>query len=269
MPRDGEPAAGAAPQLCVGQVWHKRLRPHTSEFSYGTYFLRLPLRSMQDQGFGTWLCRRNRRGVLAFFDRDHGDGSGDLPGWIDGVLRAEGVADADGEVWLQTMPRVLGFVFNPVSFWFCHRRDGTLRAVLCDVHNTFGERHFYLLEHAGGISNSTELQARKIFHVSPFCEVKGQYTFRFSRNRHPRAAGAYEVTLARIDYDDGNGALLQTSVSGVALPVSGDTVRAVLLRFPLMTLLVVLRIHWQALRLWLRRVPFYTKPVPPDQKVSR
>lgn len=273
MPRDGEPApqaqAQAQAQLCIGQVWHKRLRPRSSEFSYGTYFLRLPLRSMQDQGFSTWLCRRNRFGPLSFFDRDHGDGGGALLAWIDQFLRAEGIADADGEIWLQTMPRVFGFVFNPVSFWFCHHRDGRLRAVLCDVRNTFGERHFYLLEHADGIENHTRLNARKVFHVSPFCQVKGSYSFRFGRTWQQRDDRAYEVTLARIDYDDGAGALLQTSISGAALPLRGDTVRAVLLRFPLMTLLVVWRIHWQALRLWLRRVPFYTKPAPPDQKVSR
>jgi hypothetical protein len=134
------------PQLCFGQVRHTRLRPALHAFEYGHYFLRLPLRTLGARDFGCALFSRNRFNLLSFHDADHGGGSGALLDWIDTLMRAEGVPDADGEVWLQTMPRVLGFVFNPVSFWFCHRRDGALRAVLCDVRNTFGERHCYLLD---------------------------------------------------------------------------------------------------------------------------
>ncbi len=269
MSHDLAPPVGAQAQLCVGQVWHRRLRPRANEFTYGSYYLRLPLRSMQAQGFATRLFGRNRFGLLSFFDRDHGDGRTPLPDWVDQLLRAEGVPDADGEIWLQTMPRVLGFVFNPVSFWFCHRRDGALRAVLCDVRNTFGERHLYLLDQGGPITNSSELRARKVFHVSPFCKVEGEYRFRFLQQRLDGAERPRDFTLARIDYADADGVLLQTSISGVALPITRAAVCGVLLHFPLMTLAVVLRIHWQALKLWLRGVPFFSKPVPPDCKVSR
>ncbi len=271
MPRDGDPAgvALAQPQLCVGQVWHRRLRPHKSEFRYGNFYLRLPLRAMQGQGFATRLLQRNRFGPLSFYDRDHGDGSSPLVDWIAQLLHAEGVTDADGEIWLQAMPRVFGYVFNPVSFWFCHRRDGALRAVVCDVRNTFGERHLYLLDNGAAIGNGAELQARKVFHVSPFCKVEGGYRFRFTRTKVSRDGEINDVTLARIDYDDAAGALLQTSVCGTAMPISGPAVGAVLLRFPLMTLGVVARIHWQALRLWLKRTPFFHKPAPPEHKVTR
>jgi DUF1365 family protein len=156
-------------------------------------------------------------------------------------------------------------VFNPVSFWFCHRADGALRAVLCDVRNTFGERHFYLLDSGAAIANGSELAARKVFHVSPFCPVEGGYRFRFSR--FGRSTG--EHTLACIDYDDAAGALLQTSVSGAAVALTDRAVTRAFFGYPLMTLGVVARIHVQALRLWLRRVPFFSKPVPPQQKVSR
>jgi DUF1365 family protein len=269
MPRDDAPAATAQPQLCVGQVWHRRLRPHVSEFKYGGFYLRLPLRTMQQQGFATGLCRRNRFGLMAFYDRDHGDGHTPLLQWIDRLLSAQDVVDADGEIWLQAMPRVFGYVFNPVSFWFCHRRDGALRAVVCEVRNTFGERHLYLLDTGQPIGNGTELQARKVFHVSPFCNVEGGYRFRFSRTQVASNGVLNDVTLARINYDDAAGPLLQTSVSGVAMPITHASVSGVLLRFPLMTLGVVVRIHWQALRLWLRRTPFFHKPAPPQQKVTR
>lgn len=252
-------------QLCFGQVRHTRLRPARNAFAYGTYYLRLPLRSMGDAAPGGRLFSRNRFNLLSFHDADHGDGAQPLLAWIDGLLKAEGVTDADGEIWLQAMPRVCGFVFNPVSFWFCHRADGALRAVLCDVRNTFGERHFYLLDSGAAIANGSELSARKVFHVSPFCAVEGGYRFRFSRFK--RSEG--ERTLACIDYDDQAGVLLQTSVAGLAVAITDGAVARAFFGYPLMTFGVVVRIHVQALRLWLRRVPFFSKPVPPETKVSR
>lgn len=251
--------------LCFGLVRHTRLRPVRNAFAYGGYYLRLPLRSLGERSFGGRLFSRNGFNLLSFVDADHGDGKQPLLSWIDGMLKEQGVHDADGEIWLQAMPRVLGFVFNPVSFWFCHRSDGALRAVLCDVRNTFGERHFYFLDTGAVIGNGQQLAARKVFHVSPFCAVEGGYRFRFSR--FGRSAG--EHTLACIDHDDASGVLLQTSVSGVAAPLSDASVARAFFCFPLMTLGVVMRIHLQALRLWLRRVPFFSKPAPPQKKVSR
>lgn len=252
------------PQLCFGQVRHTRLRPVRNAFAYSSYYLRLPLRSMGQAGFGCALFSRNRFNLLSFVDADHGDGQQPLTAWIDALLKREGVEDADGELWLQAMPRVLGFVFNPVSFWFCHRADGALRAIVCDVRNTFGERHFYLLDTGTVIGNGAELRARKVFHVSPFCQVQGGYRFRFSR-----AMRAAEQTVARIDYDDADGALIQTSVSGQATPITSASAARAFFFYPLMTFNVVLRIHLQALRLWVRRVPFFSKPVPPQQEVTR
>lgn len=260
-----QPPDAASPQLCFGQVRHRRLRPRENAFAYGSYYLRLPLRAMGSRGFGCRLASRNRFNLLSFVDADHGDGKRPLVEWIDALLAAEGVHDADGEIWLQAMPRVLGYAFNPVSFWFCHRADGALRAVLCDVRNTFGERHFYLLDTGGAIANGSELRARKVFHVSPFCRVEGGYRFRFMRVRR----GQSEHSLACIDYDDADGLLLQTSLSGLSVRLSDAGVARAFFGFPLMTFGVVARIHLQALRLWLRRVPFYSKPAPPEQKVSR
>jgi DUF1365 family protein len=270
-PHEPVGVGGAAPQLCFGRVGHRRLRPVVNAFSYRSYYLRLPLRSMAPAGaapFGSRLFGRNRFNLLSFYDADHGDGATPLLDWIDRLLRAEGVTDADGEVWLQTMPRVLGYVFNPVSFWFCHRADGLLRAVLCDVHNTFGERHCYLLDDGFCIDEGAELRVRKVFHVSPFNPVAGEYRFRFVRCIDGRAGGA-ERTSAAIDYLDGDGAVLQTSISGLAGPLDRRHVLKAFFAYPMQSLGVVLRIHYQALRLFLRRAPFYSKPAPPQQKVTR
>lgn len=257
------------PQLCFGQVRHRRLRPLVNEFEYGVYFMRLPLRALGQAPFASRLFSRNRFNLLSFRDSDHGDGRQPLLSWIERLLRDEGITDADGEIWLQAFPRVLGYVFNPVSFWFCHRNDGALRAVLCEVRNTFGEKHCYLLDTGAPISYGVELQAKKIFHVSPFCQVEGSYRFRFMLAPRLDGEAQVESSLARIDYDDAAGPLLLTSISGRSSPVSDGSVLKAFFTYPLMTLGVVVKIHWQALRLWLRRVSFFSKPSPPDHKVTR
>lgn len=259
----------AEPQLCFGHVRHRRLRPVVNAFEYRAYYVRLPLRSMDADAPRCALFSRNRFNLLSFHDADHGDGTTGLVEWIDALLEKEGVTDADGEIWLQAMPRVLGFVFNPVSFWFCHRASGELRAVLCDVRNTFGERHFYLLDDGFEIPNGGEITARKLFHVSPFFAVEGAYRFRFMRVMRGSKGSLAETTVATIDYEDAEGPALQTSVSGVGAPIRTATVAAAFFKYPLMTFGVIARIHIQALRLWLKRVPFHSKPAPPKQKVTR
>jgi hypothetical protein len=245
----------------TGEVRHRRLRPRVHAFSYPTYFLMLPLRALRTQPQAA--LRRNARGLLSFHDADHGDGRADALHWIDEVLTTEGVfgpGEARGEVWLHTYPRVLGYVFKPVSFWYCHRPDGSLGAIVAEVNNTFGERHCYLL--AGpDVALGRELRADKVFHVSPFCAVAGSYRFRFMRTP--------DRTVARVDHDDESGALLQTSVSGRLALMDAATVRRAFFGMPLMTLGVLMRIHWHALRLSLKRVPFLRKPTPPQAFITR
>jgi len=178
------------------------------------------------------------------------------------LLRRECVNDADGEVWLHTYPRVLGYSFKPVSFWYVHRADGGLRAIVAEVNNTFGERHCYLLD---APSYGKELLAHKHFHVSPFCRVEGRYRFRFMRTHH----NGLERTVARVDHDDAHGPLINTSVSGTLHAITPSLLRQTLWRYPAMTLMVVLRIHWQALKLWRKHVPFFSKPAAPEQFVTR
>ena len=245
-----------------GEVRHRRLRPVANAFAYRTYFLMLPMRSLRTQARSE--LPRNHFGLLSFHDRDHGDGRDDALAWLDELLQREGIDDATGEVWLQTYPRVLGYVFKPVSFWFCERADGSLAAILVEVNNTFGERHCYLLA-CTSLAYGRDLAARKVFHVSPFSHVGGDYRFRFMRSTGPHG----ERCVARIDHGDSDGALLQTSLSGRLTPLTGASARAAFFGVPLMSFGVIARIHWQALRVWLKRVPYVKKPPPPEAFVSR
>ncbi len=256
--------------VVVGRVWHARSRPVEHAFAYPAFFLRLPLRRLAHKRWPFHWLRRNAPGALALNDADHGDGT-PMVGWIDRLLARAEIHDADGELWLHTMPRVFGFLFNPVSFWFAERADGRLRAIVCEVNNTFGERHCYLLAHADArpIEWGEELAAVKALHVSPFNAVQGAYRFRFHFDE--QGAARPPRFVSSIDYYDGADAhapLLRTSVGGSLRAADDASLRRVALTWPLHTIGVVLRIHWQALRLWLRRVPLQAKPEPPARDVS-
>ncbi|MCB1978208.1 MAG: DUF1365 domain-containing protein [Burkholderiaceae bacterium] len=262
--RPGVTEVPARPLIGFGQVRHARLRPKEHRFSYATFFLLLPMRTLA-RGADAGALAVNRRGAISFHDADHGDGrpasSGGALAWLDALLRAEGIHDATGQVWLHCYPRVLGYTFKPVSFWYCERADGSLRAIVVEVNNTFGERHCYLLDEPAW---SQELQAEKVFHVSPFCDVSGSYRFRFLFTDK----GGVLRTVARIDHDDAHGALIETSVSGALEPATRAALRRALWRYPVMTLAVIVRIHWQALRLWTLRVGFRSKPPSPAAPIS-
>ena len=244
-------------------VVHRRLRPRANAFRYRVAYLCLGLDQLNDAA-GRWL-KLDRSGLVSFHRADHGgrDG-GDLETWLRGILAGHGLTGVcDGAVELMTMPRLLGYVFNPVSFWFCRDRAGALRAVLCEVNNTFGESHCYLVHHGDlrPLGAQEWLDGRKVFHVSPFLPVEGSYRFRFR----------LDSAVAHVDgnYHDAEGLMLATSVAGRREPLTDRTVARRFLGNPTMTLGVVARIHWQALKLWRKRAKFYRKPAPPRELVTR
>ena len=253
--------------LVRGQVMHERLRPAQHRFVYPVFYVRLNLARLSAAN-NAWFGV-NRLRLMSLRTRDYGprDGS-DLDGWMRAQLADAGLP-CDGEIWLQTFPRLFGFVFNPVSFWLCHDSSGALRAVLAEVNNTFGETHRYLLADSerNAITPDTRLVCAKAMHVSPFCEVRGSYRFRFRDSA--------TTTLIGIDYEDGvdnpesPGVLIHTTVGGRLQAMTSAVALRALLTQPFLTFGIVAKIHWQAWKLWRKRVPFFRKPVrPTDSAVA-
>lgn len=254
MSATGSACRDASDRLMLGRVMHERVRPVRNRFVYPVFCVRVDLSRLATRR--AWWFGIGRWRLLGIDPRDYGpcDGS-DLLAWIRDQLERAGLP-SDGRVWLQTFPRVFGYAFNPVSFWLCDDRDGNLRALLAEVRNTFGARHRYLLRAEGDapIGDGTPLVCAKALHVSPFCRVEGQYVFRVRETR-----GAASIA---IDYFDTEGLSIRTSIALRNTPLTAwSAVRAVA-RQPWITLAVVARIHWQALRLWLKGVPFYGKHPP-------
>ena len=211
-----------------------------------------------------WLFARNRAGLTSLHDSDHGGPPkhGRGADWARAVLNSHGLADVTGgPLQLLAQPRMLGHVFNPVSFWLAHDDASQLRAVIAEVSNTFGDRHSYLCAHPDQrpITREDTLSAQKIFHVSPFQPIEGGYSFRFDIRAD--RLGIW------IDYStDGEGLL--ATLTGKRRALSTWAILRSSLRRPLGARRVLALIHWQALKLWWKGAPFHRRPTPPEQDVS-
>ena len=209
------------------------------------------------------LFARNGRAPMSLHDRDHGGPpkGGRGAAWVRDVLASHDI-DPGGRIELLAQPRVLGHVFNPVSFWLCRDDGGVLRVVIAEVSNTFGDRHSYLCHHPDlrPITRDETLQASKIFHVSPFQPIEGGYVFRFDITD--------EQIGIWIDYRRGNGGLIAT-LHGPRRPLSTRGILRAMLRRPFGSRRVLALIHWQALRLWWKKAVFHHRPEPPSEEVSR
>ncbi|WP_176249015.1 DUF1365 domain-containing protein [Sulfitobacter sp. HGT1] len=209
------------------------------------------------------LFARNRAGVTSLQDIDHGGdkGAGRGAAWVRDVLAQHQITGV-AKIELMAQPRVLGHVFNPVSFWLCRRADGTLITVIAEVSNTFGDRHSYLCHHPdlSEIKPDDHLHATKIFHVSPFQPVEGSYDFRFDI-REDRI-GIW------IDYTQRDGGLIAT-LTGKRTPLTNARIAWSLLRRPFGARRVLALIHWQAVKLWWKGGGYRPRPEPPKQDVSR
>lgn len=248
--------------LYLGAVMHKRLRPFAHGFRYRVFSLFVDLDELPALDRKLRLFSHNRRNLFAFYDRDHGPRDGTpLRPWIDAHLRRADLDPAGGRVRLLCFPRMLGYVFNPLSIWFCHHADGHLLAVLYEVRNTFGERHGYLIPAAPSAPGAPlAQQADKAFYVSPFLGMEAGYRFRL---KVPDARLAVAIRQSVPEGDQ-----LVARQSGRRVALNDRALLFVFFAYPLMTMKVIAAIHWQALRLWWRGAKLQNRPTPPLYEVT-
>jgi DUF1365 family protein len=248
--------------LLVAQVVHTRHRPARNHFRYHVYYLCAPLAALVD-ACKLWVMRAGRLGLFSFHNPDHAPANTTPQAWINALMQEWNLPEADGEIVMLTMPRIFGYGFNPVTFWFCLDREGQLRAVLSEVRNTFGEKHCYWSFHADKrpITADDWLTSQKVFHVSPFLEITGHYEFRF--------AYAADKIGVWIHYHDADGLMLSTSLVGKRRSLSSASLLYCFFRYPLVTFKVIALIHYQALKLVRKGIRYHRKPAPPLTEITQ
>lgn len=253
----------AAPRLYRTVVTHTRHDAHAYRFRHRAFRLLLDIDRLDETARQTPGLAHNRWAPMSVHDRDFGprDGSPLRP-WIDRVLAKAGL-DPAHRVLLLSYPRLFGHQFNPLALWFCENRAGEVTAVLCEVHNNFGEAHSYLL-HQDGQAFGPRVQGRhaKAFYVSPFIDMDAHYRFDIRAD--------YRLFGIVIRETDTEGEPLLTAVEqGIGTVLNGRTLLAACVAMPLMGLRIVTLIHWYGLKLWLRGAPWWHKPRPPDKETSQ
>lgn len=229
--------------LYTGTLTHSRRTPARNAFSYPISYWLLDLDELPELERRLALVSVNRPNVVTFRESDHFDGNKPLKRSV-----VEFAGDpAIERVLVLTQLRVLGYVFNPVSFYWCYRGDGSLACMVAELNNTFGERLPELLH-----GPALEYEHEKHLHVSPFFGLDGSYEYAFSEPG--------EEVFARIHLREGDARPLTAVLHGRRTELTNASVTRMLLRYPLMPMQVTSLIHWQALRLWLKRVPFHRKP---------
>ena len=246
-----------ASALYTGLVTHRRTRPRAHALRYRIFNLLIDLDELPLLGRRLGVFAYNRPGLISFHDRDHGDRSGaPLRPQIEQTLRAGGVDIDGGPIRLLAMPRVLGYVFNPLSVYFCHRPEGDLAAILYEVNNTFGQHHSYLIPVDPGAGPMVKQRCAKAFHVSPFMDMAMTYDFRIV----PPA----ETAVIAMQVSDVQGMMLSATFAGRRKPLTSASLLGAWLAHPLLTVKVIAGIHWEALKLFAKGVKLRPAVPEPD-----
>ena len=254
--------------LYVGKVWHRRWRPKTHRLDYRVFSALIDLDELPDLARRSRLLSHNRFNLFSIVDRDFGPGDGSrLKPWVAFQLRSAGLEADDLRVGLLCYPRMFGYAFNPLSVYFCRRAaDDSLIAILYEVHNTFGERHCYLIPAPANGDRTVRQSCAKKLYVSPFIDMAATYHFRISPPAAQPAAGDRLAVV--IHQTDAAGRLLEASFVAERRDWSDAALLSLLATHPLMTLKVIAGIHWEALKLWLKGIELVPRPAPPQALVS-
>jgi DUF1365 family protein len=247
--------------LYFGDVVHARTRPKRHRLSYRVFSLYVDVDEIETLAASLRLLSHNRANLYSFLDRDHG-GSEDAPlrAWVERTLADAGVGLDGGSIRLLCYPRILGYVFNPLSIYFCFDRTETLIALIYEVNNTFGQRHFYVIPVAGPGNGTIRQSCDKRFYVSPFLPVAGRY--------HIRLQPPAERLSVVINYTDDAGLLLHAAFRGRRVRLDDGALLRAFFTYPLMTVKIIAGIHWEAVKLWRKRIPLIKRPPPPSSPVT-
>ena len=247
--------------LYVGEVMHRRSRPKAYEFVYRVFNILVDIDALDDDAGALRLFSHNRFNLFSFHDRDHGPRDGTpLRPWIERHLADAGLSHASAEIRLLCMPRVLGYVFDPISIYYCSDADGRLGAILYEVKNTFGDQHGYLFPVSPGAGAPQDHIADKIFHVSPLIAMNARYRI--------RTAAPDERLAVLIRESDDDGEFLVATLTGDRRDLTDRALLGRFFRIPFLTLKIMAAIHFEAIRLMLRGVKYTRRPEPPAEEVS-
>jgi len=254
---------------------HRRRRPVAYRFQYRVFSLLLDVDELDGLSKRLKLFSHNRFNLISFHDRDFGprkDNGNGLRFWAEQQMQRCGMQPLHGPIKILCFPRVLGYGFNPLSVWYCYRPDEKLQAVILEVRNTFGEKHQYLIpcDEEGRIDWPRQWSSEKCFHVSPFIGPEAQYRFSFKPPGERFLLRIEENWPSPDEPREDSGGLtdMLATWSGDARALSDRNLLLMALRVPFLGLKIITLIHWHALKLWLRGVPFHSKPLPPDKEVS-
>lgn len=253
----------AAPRsaLYTGAVVHRRFAPRQHALRYRCFWLLLDLAEIDDLASRLTLFSRQRFNLFSFRDADHGAGTDEpLRSQIDRILAEAGLDITGGSVQILCMPRVLGYVFNPLSVYFCRRADGALAAVLYEVSNTFGERHSYLIPAEPDQTGTVRQECDKRFYVSPFMDMDLRYEFRLTP---PDRTVAVAIRCVKAGED-----VIAAALTGRRREIGDATLLKTFLTHPLVTAKVIAAIHWEALTLWRKGIGLRPRPAPPARPVT-
>jgi DUF1365 family protein len=247
--------------LYLGSVAHRRLRPKTHRLRYRVFYLLLDIDELPGLARNLRFLSLDGFNLFSFRPRDHLSGqTDDLRGEIEGILKRAGMEADGGAITLMTMPRILGYGFNPLSIFFCHRTDGALRAILYEVNNTFGQRHSYLFPIIGEARGVMRHACPKEFYVSPFMAMEMTYGFRIHA---PDDSFVLSIAVA-----DAQGPMLNAAQSHHRRPLNDTELLRAFVTHPLLTLKVIAGIHLEALLIWLKGVRLHIRPPPPAEPVT-
>ena len=233
--------------IYTGEVFHRRYVGRGHAFRYRVFYLLLDLDELDELDGLSRLFGVNRPAWFSYRDTDHGTGGREsFKQWLTDVVRDAGYGGEDWHFRVLTMPRMFGYVFNPITVVFCHRGNGSIAAMIYEVNNTFGERIAYLAPVDSGQAPIRQRCDKEMF-VSPFFELRGHYDFLVN----PSAAGL----RIGIDYSVDDSHCLHASFNGRRQPFNARTLRRLAVTHPVATLKVIGGIHYEAIKLWLRGVP--------------